>query len=713
MKTRFFNLAILLFFLGCTKEEITPREFPRVTTVEAADITSDGVTFTGEIIFSNVEVKDHGFVWSDILGPLVSTANKVSLGSKSGIGQFESRCDRSLEAGKKYYVRGYAISEDFVVYGNTVEFMSLGSKAPVVKDFFPTTGTWSDTVTVVGENFSDQNRTNIVKFGQHTATVMRSNKDTLVVYVPYQLNTESSNLSVAIFGNVANLPSKQFTLKAPVIESISPSEGAPGSTVTLTGKFFNGTSTKVYFNGIEGTVQSGTQNAVAVNAPGGLSPGATEVKVVTGSGSMFDITSFTVKPPQLLQISPTSGGEGDEITLTGNFFSPAKTDNIVTFGNSTAVVTSASVNELKVIVPPNVNAISADVKVKIGDVETDPVGFSFLAPVVESFTPTSGYGIVVTITGKNFRAGGYNSVFIGDLQLNNAYASSSTKIEASLYGVTTFHLGKVKVTFESQEGVSAQDFKMSWARLPDMPDPNSYPTAVLTNTANAYVGFGEGIFNNVWRLNTTTKAWTKMANFPGQSRNGFAAFSAGSKGYVGGGQFNSVLNDWWEYNFSNNTWTQKANLSMPGMTRTSFAYEGSGYVLNFESENASSLWRYNHSNDSWTLVSMAPFSLVSEPRSFIADNFAYVAVEGNLWKYNFVNNVWSLVSSQNDSPRLFMNIGGTAYGIGYYNDLKKFNSTQNTWSSEPTPLSYGPSVLFSVNGRGYAIYGELVFEYEP
>ncbi|HEX6889350.1 MAG TPA: IPT/TIG domain-containing protein, partial [Chryseolinea sp.] len=189
MKTRFFHLAILLFLLGCTEEETTPREYPRVSTVEAVEITSDGVTFKGEIIFSNVEIKDHGFVWSDVLGPLLSSANKISLGTKTGIGPFEARGERSLEAGKKYYMRAYAVSDEFVVYGNTIEFMSLGGKAPVVKDFFPTTGTWSDTITIVGENFSDQHRTNVVKFGQNSAAVFRSKKDTLLAIVPGDLST--------------------------------------------------------------------------------------------------------------------------------------------------------------------------------------------------------------------------------------------------------------------------------------------------------------------------------------------------------------------------------------------------------------------------------------------------------------------------------------------------------------------------------------------
>ena len=718
MKKSFGHIAILLLFFGCTKEEITPREYPRVSTTEVVNITKAGATFKGEIIFSNVEVKDHGFVWSDVNGPLVSNSNKVSLGSRTDIGQFEALSDRSLQDGKKYFMRAYAVSEDFVVYGNTIEFISLGSKAPVFKDFFPSLGTWNDSVTVVGENFSDQNRDNIVKFGEHTATVLRSNKDTVLVLVPFQLNSASSNLSVSIFGNVANLPSKQFTLKGPVIESISPSEGAPGSTVILTGKFFNGTSTKVYFNGIEGSLQTGTQKSVTVKAPNSMSPGPVEVKVVTGSGSLFDITSFTVKPPELLQISPSNGAEGDEIKLIGNFFSPEIGNNIVTFGNSGAIVTSATPTELKVIVPPHVATIDADVKVTIGNSETSSVVFSFLAPVVESFTPTSGYGRVVTIIGKNFRVGAYNEVFIGDVQLSYAQASTPNKIEGVLLGITNTHLGKVKVKFQSQEGVSAQDFRMTWAKLADFPDPDAQPTASFINSNNAYVGLGSNIFNKLWRFNSTTKAWAQMANFPGQSRESYADFTAGTKGYCGGGYANSLLvNDWWEYNFANNTWTQKSNLPMPGLVRGSFAFGGIGYVMTSDPEGSSqvsNLWKYNNTNDTWSKISTAPFTLYNEVQFFIANNMIYAGTVNDLWKYDLDNDLWTVVAPQIGTPSALMNVAGITYGFSSSHSLIKFDPVTNSWIEEPTPAdSYQTTVLFSVNGRGYLVAWNNVLEFEP
>ena len=143
---------------------------------------------------------------------------------------------------------------------------------------------------------------------------------------------------------------------------------------------------------------------------------------------MFDITSFTVKAPDLLQLSPVSAGEGDEIKLVGSYFSSEKGDNIVTFGNINAIVTAATPNELKVIVPPNVNAIEADVKVKIGNGESASVTFSFLAPVVESFTPQRGSTKTeIIITGKNFKTGIYNNAYVGTQQLSNVYAVTSER----------------------------------------------------------------------------------------------------------------------------------------------------------------------------------------------------------------------------------------------------------------------------------------------
>jgi len=714
---KLFNYFIILLtlFLGCTEEEVTSRVYPRVNTVEVSNITSEGATFKGEIIFSSVEIKDHGFVWSAGTSLLLQYANKISLGPKAGTGVFQATGDRSLEQGKKYYVKAYAISEDFIVYGKTVEFISLGSKAPVIKDFFPVTGTWGDTITVVGENFSDDNSINKVKFGEASGRVVRSGKDTLRVEVPNNLTTESSNLSVTIFGNVANFSSKAFTLKAPVIESISPMEGAPGSTVTLTGKFFNGSLTKVYFNGIEGIFATGNHNQITVRLPSSLSPGPVEVKVVTGPGSMSDVTSFTVKAPQLLQLSAASAGEGDEIKLIGDFFSSQVSDNIVTFGNVNAIVTSATLNQLKVIVPPDVNAIEVDVKVKIGNSESAPVTFRFLAPVVESFTPQRGStGTEIIITGKNFKTGFYNNAFIGTHQLSNVYAVSPHEIHGYLSTIpTTSHSGKVKVTFLSLEGTSTTDFQLPWVQLNDFPGSPLYHSRTLIYNNKAYVGFGgEPMSNQFWRFDPGTKQWNQLSNFPGTKRNAPATFTVGSKGYVGAGE---NFKDFWEYNFANDTWVQKSNLPMTGIIGIGFTLNNAAYLTENNMVNTK-IWKYDVSADSWSVVSTSPVSIFDYTAYFVIGNSVYVTGYSELWKFDATTNQWtSVAQNPTISPGVCISVGNFGYGFVSGGKMYKFDPVSNTWTEDLYPLEYYDTVsaIFSLGGKAYLANYNRFLEYEP
>lgn len=714
MKKRINNIFIALtLIIGCTKEEVTPRIYPRVLTIEAFNVTSEGASLKGQITFSSVQIKDHGFVLSDQLHPLIGVATTISNGPGTGTGIFEARFERGLEEGKKYYFRAYAVSEDFVVYGNTVEFISLGSKAPILKDFFPIQGTWGDTITIIGENFSDISSDNKIKFGEVTTTPFRSTKDTLYTRVPGEVAIEKTTVSVSMFGNVTSLSSKQFTLKAPVIESISPPEGAAGTQITLTGKFFNSLSTKVFFNGVESLTSAKTQTSVTAIAPTTLLPGAIEVKVVTGSGSMYDVTSFTVKSPELIQLSPSSAGEGDEIKLIGNFFSSDKASNVVTFGGVNAIVTSASQNELKVIVPPDVNSIEADVKVKSGNSESGTVTFSFLAPVIESFTPQQGStGTEIIITGKNFKTGSYNKAFVGSQELSYVYAVSPTELHGHLTGVPAAHTGKIKVTFLTLEGTSTSDFRSPWIQLNDFPGTPLYHSRTLIYNNSVYVGFGgEPMSNQFWRFDPSNKQWTQLSSFPGTQRNAPAMFTVGSKGYVGAGE---NFKDFWEYNFSNNTWTQKANLPMTGTIGFGFTLNNTAYLTENNMVNTK-IWKYDVSTDSWSIVSTSPVIIFDYTPYFVIGNSAYIMGYSELWKFDG-NDQWTTVAQNPTiSPGICFSVGGFGYGLVSGGLMYKLNPISGTWTEDYYPLEYYDvvSAVFSVGGKAYLVNYNRVFEYEP
>ena len=120
MKIIAFCLAILLS--GCTQEKITPREYPRISTLSVTDVSASGAVFHGEVFFTSVQATDYGFVWSDSSFPTINNGKQISLGATSKAVVFEARLDQSLVPGKIYTLQAYAISSGFVVYGVSVDF---------------------------------------------------------------------------------------------------------------------------------------------------------------------------------------------------------------------------------------------------------------------------------------------------------------------------------------------------------------------------------------------------------------------------------------------------------------------------------------------------------------------------------------------------------------------------------------------------------------
>src|SRR5207247_1142308 len=112
----------------------------------------------------------------------------------------------------------------------------------------------------------------------------------------------------------------------PQVTGFSPTSGAMGAAVTLTGSGLNG-ATAVYFdptpsfNGTPATfsVVSGTQ--ISTSVPAGAASG--RIRVVTSAGTGTSVASLTVlstAPPAISSFSPTSGVVGTTVTITGTNF---------------------------------------------------------------------------------------------------------------------------------------------------------------------------------------------------------------------------------------------------------------------------------------------------------------------------------------------------------------------------------------------------------
>jgi len=721
MKNKLALFIITLIVTGCTKEEVTPRVFPRVNTIQVMDITSGGATFKAEITFSSVPILDHGFIWSKTGGQSFTNADRVSLGAKTGAGTFEAKVDRSLEEGIKYFVRAFAISEDHTVFGDAVEFVSLGSKAPVFKDFFPALGTWDDTVTIVGENFSQVLIENDVKFSGTDATVIKASPDTLQVLVPYNLISDLSTVTISLVGNSVN-HTKQFQLKAPIIESVTPTIGLTNTIVTITGKLLNSFSKKIYFGDTEASVLSWSATKIECKVP--VRPnGDALLKIVTGSGGLFATYPFKIQPehlPELYQVQPAVAKIGETIKLIGDHFATDPGMNSVKFGNTPTYIISESKTQIEVAVPETETRTSTITVTSYGSsVSID--GFALKSPVITDFSPHRGIpGGALTITGSDF-IWSHLKVFLDDEQLPISIVDES-HIDAWVPRYLTKHEFTVKVTFYDQEYILSSTFKSPWIMLDVFPGTGLMNSQVFIYNNAAYLAMAGPQNNQVWKFNGDQ--WNQLNNFPGSANGETFSFIVGAKGYVGGGTINATaeVKELWEFDFVNDTWTQQSNIPHLYNARTGFTVGSNGFSFDADYINQSTLRMYNATTDTWSIKSVAPMGVpaVASPLVIGTDVYLVDSWGAQTWKYTPSSNQWNNLGSTPDIFNVAFAIGGVGYACNR-SSFYKFNTTTNSWTQEPMPTLYDtPAVGFSLNGKGYIVspswyndYEKYVYEFDP
>ncbi|MBF9143216.1 CUB domain-containing protein [Hymenobacter properus] len=138
-----------------------------------------------------------------------------------------------------------------------------------------------------------------------------------------------------------------FTI-LPTITSFTPTSGAVGTSVTITGTGFTG-ATGVSFNNVPATtfnVISATQITAVV--PTGAATGPIRV---TNGVTVASSTNFTVPAPTVTSFTPTSGPAGTSVVLTGTGFAGA---TAVTLGGTPVTTfTVNSATQITLSVPPN------------------------------------------------------------------------------------------------------------------------------------------------------------------------------------------------------------------------------------------------------------------------------------------------------------------------------------------------------------------------
>jgi YD repeat-containing protein len=186
------------------------------------------------------------------------------------------------------------------------------------------------------------------------------------------------------------------------ISSLSPTSGAVGASVTISGSGFGSSqgSSTVKFNGITATATSWKNTTIVATVPAGATTG--NVVVAVGSNSSNGVTFTVVPAPSITSLSPASVAIGGSVTITGSNFGATQGSGTVKFNGTTATVTTWSATSIAATVPTG--ATNGNVVVFASGVNSNGAAFTIVpAPSITSLSVTTGtIGTAVTISGSNF-----------------------------------------------------------------------------------------------------------------------------------------------------------------------------------------------------------------------------------------------------------------------------------------------------------------------
>lgn len=143
-------------------------------------------------------------------------------------------------------------------------------KAPSISGLSPTSGVVGTSVTISGSNFGSSQGTSTITFNGVQASVTSRKTGSIAATVPTAATTGS--VVVTVGGTASN--SVTFTV-TPVISGLSPTSGAVGSSVTISGSGFGSSqgSNTVTFNGVSASTTGWTASAITASVPSGATTG--------------------------------------------------------------------------------------------------------------------------------------------------------------------------------------------------------------------------------------------------------------------------------------------------------------------------------------------------------------------------------------------------------------------------------------------------------
>lgn len=306
----------------------------------------------------------------------------------------------------------------------TDESFQVG-ELPVLSSFTPGQGSPGTEVTITGSNFSGATD---VSFGGATAVYSVGSDSKITATIPSSAKTGPITVKNS-YGD--GMSKSNFTiLGTPKIVSFTPSQGAPGTSVTIRGENLEGLNS-VSFNGIATEFllkRSSSTSEIVATVPTGSSTGP--ISIANSAGKAVTDSTFKVlikpSPPvefsfatdqgrlTVSRVSPTSGRIGTRVTISGKNLSGVT--GVAFNGVSAQLEGSPTASQVIVTVPAG--AASGPVSLSDGQSATAWIGpFQVKAAAMTqtyTFNPSEDARISGSQPSKNFGTSGDLRVKAGD-----------------------------------------------------------------------------------------------------------------------------------------------------------------------------------------------------------------------------------------------------------------------------------------------------------
>jgi N-acetylneuraminic acid mutarotase len=688
LNTIFILFLLAIFLISCDKNEVTSREYPRLNTLDATDISDSGTTFNAEIIYrGDLEIIKYGFVWSEKENPSLENSDKIVFSDNIQSNKFTSVITTTLKRGVYYNVRSFIITNNYTVYGNCLKFLSLGSKAPKIFSFSPKTGTWGDTIKIIGNNFSYLINSNTVQMGEITSKVISASDTILIFQIPAIKNSNIVKLKVSISGNTSTSV-EFFNYLIPKIAKVEPLSGTFNDTLTITGENFGriGEYNSVFLGDVNLKIVSVSPSIIRAIVPERITIEESLIKIISSGNDLLYNQKFRLNSPVISSFEPATFTHPNEIiTIKGTNFNPTGVNNSIQIGGYNAKVLESSGNILKVQLPDEIIQ-------------------------VYNISLFSDVSLSITVAQQSY-------LFSNDIKI--FWQSTWTKkndfpgfarhnaVAFSLNGRGYFGTGLTKNDFKLLNDFWEYDpTSDKWTQIDNYPGKSRAGSVSFVIRDEGYVGIGsenfywnspekdKNHFTDFYKYNSFDKKWTQITDFKGIGRHSSASFSINNFGYVTTGYWGLdgptnglTTNDSWKYDPLTNQWTKITNFPAESDMAVGFNIGDVGYVYNYN-------YLYKYSNNRWNLLSSTDFELW-ENVAFSIGNLGYYGMGTShhggtnaLWEYNPVTNSIVNRALSNQVIRwgasVFV-INNKAYLIGGATDVNNgIDVLNDVWEFDPT-----------------------------